>query len=260
MKKIFFRFGYIFIYMFAFSWLCTAQGEGEKYFRENNPAEAIPLLEEDVKNQTVSSDTYNYLGLAYFQTGDNEKAVDAFDRGMKNGSAGRKKLLFNKGNVLFAMENYAGAESCFSLALTADPAYNAALLNRANARLNLKKYSDAAEDYRAYIAAVPDDPQSDAIRTLIGYLMQEIENQKLEAERLAEEDRLMEEENKRIQEEIARQEAEQAAAEAQRLAEEQERRRKLLEDVANSLQQTDTTNMTAGAEAVLDYEYESELE
>ena len=70
----------------------------------------------------------------------------------------------------------------------------------------------------------------------------------------------MEEENQRLQEELARQEAERKAAEDARLAEEAERRRKLLEDVANSLQQTDTTNMTAGAEDVLDYEYESELE
>ena len=63
-----------------------------------------------------------------------------------------------------------------------------------------------------------------------------------------------------MQAEIARREAEQAAAEAARKAEEEERRRKLLEEVANSLQQTDTTNMTAGAEDVLDYEYESELD
>ncbi len=59
---------------------------------------------------------------------------------------------------------------------------------------------------------------------------------------------------------MARQKAEQEALEAERKAAEEERRRKLLEDVANSLQQTDTTNMTAGAEDVLDYDYESELE
>ncbi len=260
MKKTFFRFGCIFIYMTAFSGLCMAQGEGEKFFKENNPAQAIPLLEEDIKNQAVTPDTYNFLGLAYFQTGDNEKAVDAFDRGMKSGSAGRKRLLFNKGTVLMAMGNYSAAENCFSLALAADSGYHSALLNRANSRLYLKKYSEASADYRAYVSALPDDPQAESIRTLIGYLDQEIENQKVEAERIAEENRLMEEENQRLQEELARQEAERKAAEEARLAEEAERRRKLLEDVANSLQQTDTTNMTAGAEDVLDYEYESELE
>ncbi len=78
--------------------------------------------------------------------------------------------------------------------------------------------------------------------------------------RLAEEQKRLEEENKRLQEEMARQKAEQEALEAERRAAEEERRRKLLEDVANSLQQTDTTNMTAGAEDVLDYDYESELE
>ena len=63
-----------------------------------------------------------------------------------------------------------------------------------------------------------------------------------------------------MQEELARQKAEYEAAEAARKAAEEERRRKLLEEVANSLQQTDSTNMSAGAEDVIDYDYESELE
>ena len=45
-----------------------------------------------------------------------------------------------------------------------------------------------------------------------------------------------------------------------RRQEEAERRRKLLEDVANSLQNTDSTNMTSGTEDLIDYDYESELD
>ena len=96
-----------------------------------------------------------------------------------------------------------------------------------------------------------------------------------EAERVAQEEQ-------RIKEEAERKEAERIAAEraaekaeAERIAAEKaaeearlaaqreadaERRRKLLEEVAASLQETETTGMNAGSEGVIEYEYESELD
>ena len=41
---------------------------------------------------------------------------------------------------------------------------------------------------------------------------------------------------------------------------EEERRKKLLEDVANSLQGSDSTNLTSGAEDLIDYDLEGELD
>ena len=41
---------------------------------------------------------------------------------------------------------------------------------------------------------------------------------------------------------------------------EDERRKKLLEDVANSLQSSDSTNLTSGAEDLIDYDLEGELD
>ena len=113
---------------------------------------------------------------------------------------------------------------------------------------------------KKYITDLPDDPQEPEIRKLISYLEEELVRQEQEAERLREEQLRLEEENRRMQEEIARQKAEEELREAEKRRLEEERRRKLLEDVANSLKQTDATNMTAGAEDVLEYEYESELE
>lgn len=254
-KNVFFTM----IFIFA-SFCVFAETEGEKLFKTNNPGAAVPLLEKDISSGNVSSDTYNFLGLSYFQLGQYEKSIDAFERGMKAGVSNRKLLLFNEGNVAYSSGDYSKAESCYSLALAASPNFYEALLNRANARLMLKKYSDCLVDYKRFVAEQPDDPQTPEIYRLIAYLEQEIQREEEEAVRLAEEQKRLEEENKRLQEELARQKAEQEALEAKRQAEEAERRRKLLEDVANSLQQTDTTNMTAGAEDVLDYEYESELE
>lgn len=240
--------------------LIFAESDGEKLFKNNDPGGAIPLLEKDIATGNVSADTYNFLGLAYFQLGQYASAIDAFERGMKSSVANRKLLSFNEGNVAYASGDYSKAEGCYSLALAASPDFYNALLNRANARLMQKKYSDCLTDYKRFVNEKPEDPQSPEIRRLISYLEEEIQREEQEKIRLAEEQARLEEENRRLQEEMARQKAEQEALEAERRAAEEERRRKLLEDVANSLQQTDTTNMTAGAEDVLDYDYESELE
>ena len=179
---------------------------------------------------------------------------------MNSPLSNKKILSFNQGNVAYSAGDYKKAETSFSLALAASPTFYEALLNRANARLMSQKYPEALEDYKKYITVLPDDPQEPEIRRLIAYLEGEIQRIQEEAIRFAEEQKRLEEENARMQAELARQQAEREAAEAELRAAEAERRRKLLEDVANSLQQTDTVNMTAGAEDVLDYDYESELE
>ncbi len=237
-----------------------AETEGERLFKRNDPAAAAPLLEQDIRNGAVSSVTYNFLGLSYYQIGEYEKAVNAFERGMNSPAANKRVLAFNAGNAAFAAKDYESAERFFSLALTASPSFSPALLNRANTRLSAGNLDGAVEDYGAYLLAVPDSPQAGSVGTLVTYLEEEITRRAEEAARIAEERRRVEEENARLQEEIARQEAEKAAQEELARQAEEERRRKLLEEVAASLQQTDSANVTSGAADVLDYDYESELE
>lgn len=254
-KFAFFSVFLIFSFVFLF-----AESEGEKAFRTNKPEQAIPLLEKDISTGNISSDTHNFLGLAYFQTGDYKRAIDTFEKGLTTVGTNKKLLYYNEGNVAYASGDFGRAENCFSFAYTADPTFFDALLNRANTRLSMKKYKECVPDYKKFIEELPDDPQADNIRKLIAYLEEEIVRQEEEAARIEAERLRMEEENRRLQEELERQEQERLAKEAAEKAAEEERRRRLLEEVANSLQQTDTTNMTAGAEDVLDYEYESELE
>ncbi|WP_407396583.1 tetratricopeptide repeat protein [Treponema sp.] len=94
-----------------------------------------------------------------------------------------------------------------------------------------------------------------------------LEAQREELRKLIEEQKAAQEaqriETARREEEAARREAESAlrATEAARKAEEDAaRRRKLLEDVAASLQNSGSSNMNAGAEGTIDYGYETELE
>ena len=248
-----------------------AESEGEKLFKSNKPAEAVLFLEDEINNGTASSAAYNYLGLAYYQTGDYQKSVDAFAKGLKVPATNKKILSYNQGNSYYAMGDYENAAKSFSLALSADPKYTQALLNRGNSYLMAQKYNETITDYERYIVMEPEDPQRSKLEQLIGLLKQEIARQEEEAKIMAEEAARLAEEEKRMAEELARQKEEEERLEAERKAEEErlaeikrqeeaERRRKLLEDVANSLQNTDSTNMTSGTEDLIDYDFESELD
>ncbi|MBR5402569.1 MAG: tetratricopeptide repeat protein [Treponema sp.] len=268
---------YIF-YAVVFSFLmCTgtaalfAESEGEKLFKSNRPAEALLFLEDEIKNGTASSAAWNYLGLAYFQTGDYQNSVDAFARGLKVPSTNKKILAFNQGNAYYAMGDYENAAKSYTLALSADPKFTQALLNRANSNLMAQKYPETITDYERFIVMEPQDPQRPQIEQLLALLKQEVVRQEEEARVAAEEAARIAEEERRMAEELARQREEEERLEAERRAEEErlaeqrraeeaERRRKLLEDVANSLQNTDSTNMTSGTEDLIDYDFESELD
>lgn len=266
------------IFLFFLAGAVFAESEGEKLFKNDKPAEAIVFLEDEIKNGTASPSAYNYLGLAYFQTGEFEKSIDAFDRGMKASGTNKKILSFNQGNTYYIMGKFEEAARSFTLVLSADPKFTSALLNRGNAYLMAKKYAETIEDYERFIIMEPEDSQRPQIEEILALLRQELVRQAEEAKfkaeeeaRIAEEELRMAEEMERQKQELAKQrEEEERLAELQRQeeervaaikrAEEAERRRKLLEDVANSLQNTGSTNMTSGSEDIINYEYESELD
>lgn len=266
-----------------------AESQGEKAFKENRPEQAITLLQEEITRDEASAAAYNYLGLAYFQLGDYDKSIEAFAKGLSTPGTNKKLLAYNQGNTYFTKKEYNEAVKSYSMALTADPKYYSALLNRANAYLMTGVYKESVNDYKKYIEAVPEDPQREEIERLINALageLQRIEEEErfaaMEAERIAEEERLLAEEmerqriaeEKRIEKErLAREEqerkerlereareAEERRIEEEKRAAEAERRRKLLEEVANSLQNTDSTNMQSGAEDLIDYEQDAELD
>ena len=76
------RLCYIVLIFFGTANLCFAQSSGEKLFKENNPKDAVQVLENEILNGQISANTYNFLGLGYYQIGEYEKSVDAFGRGI----------------------------------------------------------------------------------------------------------------------------------------------------------------------------------
>ena len=276
-RKLFLIIAVITMSVFS-SFASDAYETGYNLFTTNKPAEAIPYLETALNDVAVSPSVYVYLGIAYYQTGKYPESLDVFKRGLSASGTNKRIIAFNAGNSAYAMRDYATAEEMFSLASVADPAYAAPVLNRANARLSQDKLQGALEDYQRYLVLDPYSTQRAEVEAIIQALQGEMVYREQEKERLVQEEQRMKEEEARIQAEnqrIAEEKAEAARKEAERLAAERaaeearlaaqreaeaERRRRLLEEVAASLQETETTGMNAGSEGVIEYEYESELD
>lgn len=247
-----------FLLFFAVS--LFAESEGERLFKSNEPADAIELLEREFSAGTLSVAAYNYLGLAYYQTGQYDKSVAVFEKGLSVPGTDKKVLAYNAGNSAFAAGNYAKADECYSLALAASPDFSKALLNRANTRLSQMRLSDALGDYENYIVRVPGDPQRAEIERIISLIRAELAEKAEEAKAAEALEKARKEEEARMRAEQERIAADKARREAEAKATEEARKKKLLEDVANSLRATNTENVSGGAEDTLGYESEPELD
>lgn len=263
MKKIEKNMFFLCIVLFFFSILpvfSDSYTNGAEAFRTNKPQEAIIHLNKALEEGNANPSIYNYLGLAYYQTGQLEKSYEIFMKGTKVSGTNKKILYYNAGNTAFAMGNIKNAEDMYSLAIVADPNFPSAVLNRANARLRQDKLEDACEDYTQYLIMEPESPQNEEIRKLLMLLNQEMLVRKAEEERLAKEAERLRLEEERIARELEAQRIENERIAAEKAAAEAERRKKLLEEVAASLQGNESTNFSAGTEGVLEYEYENELD
>lgn len=272
----------LFLIIFMSCFLCMFSSEnyslGEYYFKENEPEQAIPYLRLAMTEESVDKMVYNYLGLCYYQIGKYQDSLDTFLKGTTVSGTNKRQLFFNAGNSAFSLGQFDKAVEFYSYSLAADSGFSGAVLNRGNAYFNLVQYKNAITDYYKYLELEPNSDQKEMILRLIALLEQELVFQEEEAERLAAEQERIKQEEERIAaemakyEEIRRQEealrraeeeriaAEQAAIEAERKAQEEERRRKLLEEVASALQENESTNVSAGSEGVITYEYEEELD
>ncbi len=192
---------------------------------ENKPSEAIPLLLKALEESPSDNKVYNYLGIAYEQTGMYEKAVEIYKQGLDYAGDLESVFLANIGNNYSLQGEYDSAIEYYSRALSTG--YNgAALRNRAGEYLRKEMYDKALEDYRRYISVETDPYQGEQIKKVIGLLENKLDliaKQKVEEER------------KRLEEE-ARQKA-------------------LLSNVLDSLSSAgnETTNLSAGTENAENY-------
>lgn len=178
----------IFLKIFLLLLFCNlnsvyAISEGGMLFTHNKAREAIPLLEAEIAGGNASGDTYNYLGLSYFQIGEYKKSIEAFDNALKSPSVNKLTIIYNKGNSYYALKDYSNAAKCFTSCIEIDRTFAKAFLNRANSYLQLKRYIEAISDYTNFLKLDPKNPQRVKIIKLIGLLKEE--QKRLDAEAAA---------------------------------------------------------------------------
>lgn len=162
----------------------TLDTEGEALFKEDKGEASIAPLEREIASGDNTADKYNYLGLAYYQAGDYKRSIAAFEKGMKAQGDAKWALYYNAGNSAFADGNFASAEGYYSDAYRMNGEFHAALLNRANARLNQDKIVEARDDYALYLERCPDSAQAERIRALLELLDEEIRKHAILPEKL----------------------------------------------------------------------------
>lgn len=207
--------------------------KGEALFREDRPKDAIPLLEKAVLEPGVDERAFLYLALCYQELGRYDDAVAVLRKGLSQALRFKALFYFDLANVFVLQDKNTFAVDVYSQAIGADAGYAPAYLNRANARMAIKDYQDAASDYRQYLQLAPNDPQTPQIEELL----------------------------KRLDAGIAAAKAAEAAAEAKKLAEEAAKKA-LVDQVSASLKASadQTTSLSAGTGAVQGYTNDLQIE
>ena len=234
----------------------TSFTRGEAFFVQNRPREALDYLEAAIVEDPSHVQAFLYLGTTYQQLDRLDDAIAIFRRVLDRGGPETARIAFNLGNAYLAKGNTSLAIQSYNKALEADPKYSAALLNRANAKVQIgssgspgspssqESLKDAVKDYQDFLSLEPRSPKAPQIQRLIALIMEEFAAQ----------------ERRRLQEIAAEEQRRIAAEEAARR--EMERRLRLLEEVNASLQAAaeGSKSLSAGNEGVQGYEGEFILE
>lgn len=203
-----------------------ALAEGERLFRENKPAEALPWLEKAVKESPTEERAWLYQGVVLQMLGRYDEAVKLLQRGLPQAGGMRHLFHYNMGNAYALLGRASFAEEMYNLAMGEDPSFAPVFLNRANARTKLGNLRGAVADYRRYLELEPGSAQRTAIEDMI----------RLMGEAMATEDRKA------------------AEAEAWRIAE-AAARQAMLDEVTASLKAAaeETTSFSAGSGSIQGY-------
>jgi tetratricopeptide (TPR) repeat protein len=168
--------------------------EGEKLFMENKPQEALPYLEEALATDPNNEKIYLYLGIVYEQLNQPEKSISLMRRGAEIGGSLKHMLYYNIGNNFYKQGENILAEEMYTKSIGLSNSFAEPYLNRANARLNLKNYQGALNDYTIYLKLKPHSSQRYEVEKMIELLRKFLEEkEQKEKDRIAKERALMDE-------------------------------------------------------------------
>lgn len=205
---------------------------GKELFLENKMEEARPFLETALTQYPKDERIYLYLSTVYESLGQYERAVTLLQRGVQYAQDYLDVMYFNIANNMFKQNKNILAVEMYTKALEANPSLSEAYLNRANTALKVERYENASDDYKLYLQLQPNTPQRPQIEQVLSIIDGIVADQRA------------------------------AAVEQERIRQEELARRKaLLNQVLNSLENAskDTTNLSAETESVQDVEEKSDI-
>ena len=123
---------------------------------EKDPAAAVAPLRRAVELLPAQSRPRFLLGLAQERSGDIPAATESYEAALRLDPRDVETVI-HLGNLYVGLKRYADAESKFRAALELEPKSSPALLGLAQT-LDAQKKPEAAEAYRDYLAANPDNP------------------------------------------------------------------------------------------------------
>jgi len=220
-------------------------------FMQNRPREALTYLEFSVAEDPSNVTAFLFLGIVYEQLGMLDEAITVYRQVIHSAGNLTAAVANNLGNVFFRRGNIDDAEAMYTQAIQADRTFATAYLGRANVRLQRGLLDEAVADYEQYLIFAPQSPQRAPIERLINHIRWEFveaDRQRVAAEQAAQLAAIQAERQRLAAEEAARLEA--------------ERLRRLMDDIAASLQAAaeGSQGLGVGAEGLERFEGEFELE
>jgi tetratricopeptide (TPR) repeat protein len=213
--------------------------KGEVLFIQNQPQEALEFLEAAITEDPANVEAFLYLGITYQQLDRIADAIEVYQRILPQGGPETARIAFNLGNAYLNKGDPSSAVQSYTEALAADPSYSTALLNRANAQVQIgsqESLKEAVEDYQNYLDMEVQSSQAGQITRLVNAIQEDFAaRERSRLEKIAAEEQL-----RMATEAASRQES--------------ERRQRFLEGVISSLQAAaeDPGNLSAGNEELQD--------
>jgi tetratricopeptide (TPR) repeat protein len=117
---------------------------------------AIEYLNEAIKLQPDSAESYTRRGIAYDNLGQHQRAIEDFNEAVRLPS-NNADTYFNRGNAYANLKQYQKAIEDFNEAIRLKPDLAVAYNNRGNAYSNIGQYEQSIRDFGEAIRLKPDD-------------------------------------------------------------------------------------------------------
>jgi tetratricopeptide (TPR) repeat protein len=166
---------------------CSYFEEADTLLNQNKPAEALPLYEKALLEDSENEKIYLNLAIVYEMLGDRQKALEIYKKGLPHAGETKYRFYNNIGNIHYNSSNYSLAVDMFTKSISYNSRFPDSYVNRGNAKLKLamkleniddrvKSYKDIITDYETYLSLYPNSPQRSDVEKLIAALRMKIKS------------------------------------------------------------------------------------